>query len=73
MLSFVNERTQKKFLITNDLAAVCKDLGWNQSEIEDCGGMTEFMHKHEKAGTSMIMDDDVTDGAGDASGDGEAS
>lgn len=65
MLSFVNERTQKKFLITNDLAAVCKDLGWNQAEIEDCGGMTEFMHKHEKAGTSMIMDDDVASGGAD--------
>jgi hypothetical protein len=64
MLSFVNERTQKKFLITNDLAAVCNELGWDQSEIDSCGGISEFMHKHEKAGTSMIMDDldgDVSD------------
>jgi hypothetical protein len=58
MLSFVNERTQKKFLITNDLGAVCDQLGWDRTEIEACGGISEFMHKHEKAGTPMIVDAD---------------
>lgn len=55
LLSFVNERTQKKFVITDDLAKVCKELGWDQKEVEECGGVTEFMHKHEKAGDSMIF------------------
>jgi hypothetical protein len=65
MLSFVNERTQKKFLITNDLGAVCDQLGWDRGEIEACGGVSEFMHKHEKAGTSLLMDggDESADGA----------
>jgi len=58
MLGFVNERTQKKFLITNDLSHVCRELGWDQTEVEECGGITEFMHKHEKVGTSLIVADD---------------
>jgi len=58
MLSFVNEKTQKKFLITNDLDKVCTELGWNKREVEECGGVTDFMNKHEKAGTSMIFDDE---------------
>ena len=56
MLSFVNEKTQKKFLITNDLDKVCTELGWNKAEVEECGDIVDFMHKHEKAGTSMIFD-----------------
>jgi hypothetical protein len=58
MLGFVNEKTQKKFLITNSLDKVCEELGWAKQEVEDCGGVTEFMHKHEKAGTSMNFDDE---------------
>jgi len=57
LLSFVNERTQKKILITNNLDKVCTELGWDKSEVEECGGVTDFMHKHEKAGTSMIFED----------------
>ena len=57
LLSFVNEKTQKKFVITNSLETVCQELGWDQKEVEECGGVTEFMHKHEKAGTAMIFDD----------------
>jgi len=56
MLSFVNEKTQKKFVITNSLDKVCEELGWTKSEVEECGGVTEFMHKHEKAGDSMHYD-----------------
>jgi hypothetical protein len=56
LLSFVNEKTQRKFIITNSLATVCEELGWDQREVEACGGVTEFMHKHEKAGTSLILE-----------------
>jgi hypothetical protein len=57
LLNFVNEKTQKKFVITNDLATVCKELGWNQHDVEECGGVMQFMHKHEKAGNSMMFDE----------------
>jgi hypothetical protein len=56
LLSFVNEKTKEKFVITNSLAKVCEELGWDQREVEGCGGVTEFMHKHEKAGATLIME-----------------
>jgi hypothetical protein len=56
LLSFVNEQTQKKFVITDNLDIVCQELGWDKEEVEECGGVTEFMHKHEKAGNSLIFD-----------------
>jgi len=56
LLNFVNEKTQRKFVITNSLAVVCEELGWDQREVEACGGVTEFMHKHEKAGTDLILE-----------------
>ena len=56
LLNFVNEKTQRKFVITNSLAVVCEELGWDQSEVEACGGVTEFMHKHETAGTQLILE-----------------
>ena len=56
LLNFVNEKTQKKFVITNSLAKVCEELGWDQREVEGCGGVTEFMHKHEKAGASLLLE-----------------
>jgi hypothetical protein len=31
----VNEKTKKKFLITNSLDEVCKELGWNKDEVEE--------------------------------------
>ena len=55
LLSFVNEQTQKKFVITDNLEVVCKELGWDKTEVEACGGVTDFMHKHEKAGSAMIF------------------
>jgi hypothetical protein len=52
MLSFVNETTQQKFVFSNDILEVCKSLGgWDPREVEDCGGMSQFMQKHEKATT----------------------
>lgn len=56
LLNFVNEKTQRKFVITNSLAVVCEELGWDQKEVESCGGVTEFMHKHENAGTKLILE-----------------
>ena len=56
LLNFVNEKTQKKFVITNSLEVVCEELGWSHSDALACGGVTEFMHKHEKSGSSLILE-----------------
>jgi hypothetical protein len=56
MLSFVNETTQKKFCISNSILEVCKELGgWDPREVEECGGMCEFMHKHVKASVNESL------------------
>lgn len=55
LLSFVNEKTQSKFLITNQMEKVCEELGWDQREVDECGGVTEYMHKHEKLGDSFLF------------------
>ena len=56
MLSFVNEHTRKKFIITDDLVLVCKELGWNLKEIETCGSINGYMKKHLKHGLSFVFD-----------------
>lgn len=56
LLNFVNDKTQKKFIFTSSLAVVCEELGWDQAEVESCGGVTEFMHKHESAGANLILE-----------------
>jgi hypothetical protein len=56
LLTFVNEKTQKKFILSSNLAQVCEELGWDQKEVEECGGVTEFMHKHESAGSDLILE-----------------
>ena len=56
LLSFVNENTQKKFVITDDLDVVCKELGWNKDDVLQVGGVTDFMHKHEKHGETLIFE-----------------
>jgi len=56
LLSFVNKRTRDKFIITDDLEVVCKELGWNKGEVESCGGVTKFMLQHEKNTDSLILD-----------------
>jgi len=56
MLKFVNENTQNKFVITSNLSEVCEAMGWDQEEIESCGGVKEFMHKHEEAGADLILE-----------------
>lgn len=56
MLSFVNEHTRKKFIITDDLHLVCKELGWCWKEIESCGSVNGYMKKHLKHGLSFVFD-----------------
>mmetsp|Transcript_29629 Transcript_29629/g.62827 ORF Transcript_29629/g.62827 Transcript_29629/m.62827 type:complete len:398 (-) Transcript_29629:76-1269(-) len=56
MLGFVNEHTRKKFIITDDLQLVCKELGWNLKEIETCGSVNGYMKKHLKHGLSFVFD-----------------
>ncbi|KAL3785066.1 hypothetical protein ACHAW5_001766 [Stephanodiscus triporus] len=56
MLSFVNEHTRKKFVITDDLDLVCKELGWDANEIEGCGGVNGYMKKHLHHGSSFVFD-----------------
>ena len=58
MLSFVNEHTRKKFIITDDLGLVCKELGWNWKEItEECqGSVNGYMKKHLRHGLSFVLD-----------------
>lgn len=48
MLSFVNETTQKKFVLTNKIDTVCKETGWDVKDVEACGGISAFMLKHAK-------------------------
>lgn len=56
MLKFVNDNTQNKFVITDNLSDVCDAMGWDQEEIESCGGVKEFMHKHEEIGADLILE-----------------
>mmetsp|Transcript_5394 Transcript_5394/g.11826 ORF Transcript_5394/g.11826 Transcript_5394/m.11826 type:complete len:392 (-) Transcript_5394:129-1304(-) len=56
MLNFVNENTRKKFVITDDLLVVCKELGWNTKEIETCGSINGYMKKHLKHGLSFLFE-----------------
>lgn len=56
MLKFVNDTTQNKFLITNNLDEVCDAMGWDKEEIETCGGVKEFMHKYEEIGADFLLE-----------------
>lgn len=56
MLSFVNEHTRKKFIITDDLGLVCKELGWNWKEIQEVGSVNAYMKKHLRHGLSFVFD-----------------
>lgn len=48
LLGFVNDKTRQKFLITGSQDAVCTALGWDKTDVEETGGITEFVHAHEK-------------------------
>jgi hypothetical protein len=55
MLSFVNEHTREKFVITDDLDLVCIELGWDANEVGMCeGGVKGHMKKHLRHGSSLF-------------------
>ena len=56
MLSFVNEHTRKKFVITDDLDVVCDELGWDVNEIARCRGVNGYMNEHMHRGSSFVFD-----------------
>jgi len=43
LLSFVNEKTKNKFVITDSLPTVCKELGWDPAVVEAAGGVSEYI------------------------------
>jgi hypothetical protein len=51
LLSFVNEKTKKKFLITNSLEEVCKELGWNKDEVEEVRTKDGFTARSSASGS----------------------
>jgi len=55
LLNFVNQKTREKFVITDDLNVVCKELGWDKNEVEEYGGITQFMQKHQKDDDTLIL------------------
>ena len=57
LLSFVNDKTKDKFLITNSLEQVCTELGWDKEEVDECGGVQQFVQKYESPSTMMVFND----------------
>mmetsp|Transcript_14616 Transcript_14616/g.22568 ORF Transcript_14616/g.22568 Transcript_14616/m.22568 type:complete len:372 (+) Transcript_14616:42-1157(+) len=55
LLSFVNEKTSSKFVITDSIEVVCKELGWSQEEVEAAGGVNEFIEKHKLVADDLIL------------------
>jgi hypothetical protein len=55
LLSFVNERTQKKFIITDSLDKVCQELGWDKALVEAAGGVSEFAEQNDSSGEALIF------------------
>jgi len=53
LLSFVNERTKEKFIITDDLDVVCKELGWYKPDVYASGDIKGYMEKHHKPDTLL--------------------
>jgi hypothetical protein len=55
LLSFVNERTQKKFILTDNLDTVCEELGWDKSEVLDAGGIEGYAIRQDTSGNDLII------------------
>lgn len=55
LLSFVNERTQKKFIITDSLDKVCEELCWDKAAVEAAGGVSAFAELHDSSGKDLIF------------------
>ncbi|GMI32954.1 hypothetical protein TeGR_g10209, partial [Tetraparma gracilis] len=45
LLSFVNEKTRSKFVLTDDLSVVCAELGLSEAEVADAGGVQAYVKK----------------------------
>lgn len=56
LLSFVNERTQKKFIITDSLDKVCEELGWDKAAVEAAGGVSQFASLNDSSGGDLVFD-----------------
>jgi len=54
LLSFVNEETKNKFILTDDLNEVCEAIGWYKGDIESCGGLEQFVKKNQKKDVLII-------------------
>lgn len=57
LLSFVNERTQKKFVLTDSLDKVCDELGWDKASVEAAGGLEAFAAQNDSSGNELIFQD----------------
>ena len=55
LLNFVNEDTKKKFVMTEDFAEVCETIGWYQPDVSDCGGIKEFVKKHQSSESNNLV------------------
>ncbi len=44
MLTFINMHTRKKFVVNNYLNLVSRELGWDVSKIDECGGVNGCMN-----------------------------
>ena len=55
LLSFVNERTQKKFVITDSLDKVCDELGWDKASVEAAGGLEAYAAQNDSSGNDLIF------------------
>lgn len=56
MLSFVSSKTHAKIVITDDLAVVYEELGWDAQEVDASGGFEDFVRKNDKAANEFIME-----------------
>jgi hypothetical protein len=55
LLSFVNERTQKKFIITDSLDTVCMELGWDMAQVQAAGGLSSYATMKDSSGGDLIF------------------
>ncbi len=56
MLTFVKVHTRKKFVVINNSNLVCRELGWDVSEIHKCGGANGCMNRHAHCSSSFVFE-----------------
>jgi len=57
VLSFVNENTAAKFVITDSIDVVCKELGWSKDEIDAAGGVSQYLAEHKRPCEKLLVDE----------------